>query len=82
MFTKRISALPPRGIILRVGEKFLSRDMLMMRERERETETDGQRQRESKHLHIIPVVLSYDIVQKQIFSWSQNLKFLSLLMGI
>lgn len=60
MFTKRISALPPRGIILRVGEKFLSRDMLMMRERERETETDGQRQRESKHLHII--VLSYDIV--------------------
>lgn len=41
MFTKRISALPPRGIILRVGEKFLSRDMLMMRERERETETDG-----------------------------------------
>lgn len=43
MFTKRISALPPRGIILRVGEKFLSKDMLMMRERgrERETETDG-----------------------------------------
>lgn len=36
-----LSALPPRGIILRVGEKFLSRDMLMMRERERETETDG-----------------------------------------
>lgn len=36
MFTKRISALPPREIILRVGEKFLSRDMLMMRERERE----------------------------------------------